>query len=108
MHDRIAELRGLRAEHTQHTQSRDGERAGQVEAAIARVVAAVDADIERLENEAADLADRGQHFPAADRAELARILRAGLAELALPMPAKRGAEQTAAAAPAPETARGGE
>ncbi|MFH8380642.1 hypothetical protein ACH4E7_06830 [Kitasatospora sp. NPDC018058] len=107
MHDRIAELRGLRAEHTIHAQHQDNDRASQVEAAIGAVVAAVDADIERLETEAADLAEKGQHFPAADRAETARILRAGLDELALPTPPKRG-KQTAAAAQAPETARGGE
>ncbi|MFB7907649.1 hypothetical protein ACFC1T_14550 [Kitasatospora sp. NPDC056076] len=108
MHDRIAELRGLRTEHAIHTQSRDSDRAGQVEAAIARAVTAVDADIEHLENEAADLAERGQHFPAADRAEAARLLRAGLDELRLPAPAKRGAKQTAAAAAPAETAKGGE
>ncbi|MGA5819726.1 hypothetical protein ACPC54_17935 [Kitasatospora sp. NPDC094028] len=108
MHDRIAELRGLRNEHTVHTQSGDSNRTAQVVAAIGRVTGEIDAEIERLEDEAADLADRGQHFPAADRAEAARLLRAGLAELALPAPAKRGAKQTAAAPAAPETAKGGE
>lgn len=108
MHDRIAELRGLRAEHDRHNQYGDSDRAGQVATQIARVTAAVDAEIERLEDRAAELAEQGQHFPAAERAEAARLLRAGLDELRLPTPAKRGAKQTAAAAPAPETAKGGE
>ncbi|MFI6117473.1 hypothetical protein [Kitasatospora sp. NPDC051164] len=108
MHDRIAELRGLRAEHDRHTQSGDSDRAKQTATEISRVTADVDAEIERLEDRAAELAELGQHFPAAERAEAARLLRAGLDELRLPAPAKRGAKQTAASAPPAETAKGGE
>lgn len=108
MHDRIAELRGLRAELDRHTQGGDSDRAKQVTGEISRVTADVDAEIERLEDRAAELAELGQHFPAAERAEAARLLRAGLDELRLPVPAKRGGKQTATAAAPPETAKGGE
>jgi hypothetical protein len=82
MHDRIAELRGLRAELTTAT---DGPRAEQrkgsvpdIEAAIERLRGELSDDADRLEAESADLVDQGQDGRAGDAAVAARVIRTAL------------------------------
>lgn len=112
MHDRVAELRGLRDEQARHAQYGRQERAEQAGEQAKRVAGEIEADIERLEDCAAELAELGQDIPAGDTAAAARSLRAALDELTAdpaptPAPARaagKGAKQTAAAAKAPETA----
>ncbi|MFJ8437670.1 hypothetical protein [Kitasatospora griseola] len=113
MHDRVAELRGLRDEFARHTQYDRPERAAQVSEQAERVGAEIEADIEALEDRAAELAERGQDIPAGEAAAAARALRAALDELTVdpaPRPAAapaarsagKGGKQTAAAVVAPE------
>lgn len=115
MHDRVAELRGLRDEFARHTQYDRSERAQQTAEHIDRVRSEIEADIEALEDRSAELAERGQDIPAAEAAAAARSLRAALDELtADPVPASarpasgrgtgKGGKQTAAAAKPAETA----
>ncbi|PJN22417.1 hypothetical protein [Kitasatospora sp. CB02891] len=112
MHDRVAELRGLRNEYARHSQYDRPERAAQASAQAERVAAEIEADIEHLEDRAAELAERGQDIPAGEAAAAARTLRAALDELtADPAPqaaapasraAGKGGKQAPAAAKPPE------
>ena len=82
MHDRIAELRGLRAElETATTGPRATQRKGSVpdiKAAIDAVRSELSGDADRLEAESADLADQGQDGRAGDAAVAARVIRTAL------------------------------
>lgn len=111
MHDRVAELRGLRAEHDRHAQYGRTDRAGQVAEHLDRVSGELEEEIERLEDRAAQFAENGQDIPAGEAAAAARTLRTELDALTESAPAPRtttgkGAKSTAAApAPAETTAR---
>lgn len=78
MHDRIAELAGLRAElatcKTGPRESRRG-KTGEVLEQIARVRGELDANAEQLEARAEALAAGGQDVPAAEAAVAARAVR---------------------------------
>lgn len=82
MHDRIAELAGLRAELATATHGpRREQRKGSVpdiEGAIERVRAGLADDADRLEAESADLAEQGQDGRAGDAAVAARVIRTAL------------------------------
>lgn len=108
-HDRVAELRGLSAEHQRLTQYSQDERAAQAAEQITRVRAEIDTDLERLDARAEELAAAGQDIPAGQVAAEARAVRTALAELvpeaaASEKAARGGAKSTAAAQQAPETA----
>ncbi|MFI0894889.1 hypothetical protein [Streptomyces sp. NPDC020983] len=82
MHDRIAELAGLRAElQTATNGPRREQRKGSVpdiEAAIERLRGELADDADRLEAESADLAEQGQDGRAGDAAVAARVIRTAL------------------------------
>lgn len=113
MHDRVAELAGLRAElATCKNGPRESwrDKTDEVQAEIDRVRGELDDQAETLETESTTLADSGQDVRAAEAAVEARRIRAVLAEgedteTQAPLP-KRG-KRTAAAAKAPETTDGG-
>lgn len=113
MHDRVAELAGLRVElatcENGPRQSRR-EATDEVRAQIERVRGELDEAAEALEAQSTTLADSGLDVRAAEAAVEARRIRTVLAEgedsearAALP---KRG-KRTAQAAKAPETTDGG-
>ncbi|MFG2722709.1 hypothetical protein ACGFW5_31085 [Streptomyces sp. NPDC048416] len=113
MHDRIAELAGLRAElATCKNGPRETwrDKTDEVQAQIDRVRGELDEAAEALETQSTTLADGGQDVRAAEAAVEARRIRAVLAEgeddgARAPLP-KRG-KRTAQAAKAPENASGG-
>ncbi|BBB00577.1 hypothetical protein RVR_10576 [Actinacidiphila reveromycinica] len=82
MHDRIAELRGLRAElSTVTTGPRREQRkddASAIEAAIERIRTDLGEAADGLEAESADLAEQGADGRAGDAAVAARVLRTAL------------------------------
>lgn len=82
MHDRIAELRGLRAElhHVQvglRRETRKDDIDG-IKQQIERVRDGLAEDADRLEAESADLAEQGQDGRAGDAAVAARVIRTAL------------------------------
>jgi hypothetical protein len=84
MHDRVAELQGLRAEHARLAQYGQDDRAQQAADQIDRVTRDIEADVERLDDRAVELAELGQDIPSAEAAGQARRLRAALAEATAP------------------------
>jgi uncharacterized protein YukE len=113
MHDRIAELAGLRAElATCKNGPRESwrDKAGEVQAEIDRVRGELDEAAEALETESTTLADSGQDVRAAEAAVQARRIRAVLAEAEYSearTPLPKRSKRTAQAAKAPETTDGG-
>lgn len=82
MHDRIAELRGLRAELDNATngprrQTRKA-AAGDIEQRIEQLRGELAEDADRLEAESAELAEQGQDGRAGDAAVAARVIRTAL------------------------------
>lgn len=82
MHDRIAELRGLRdelalCENGPRRETRAG-AAGLVREQITRVRGELAEDADRLDAEAEDYTDKGQDGIAGERAVAARAIRAAL------------------------------
>lgn len=82
MHDRIAELAGLRAELDNATNGpRRGTRkaaAGDIKSEIERLRGELADDADRLDAESADLAEQGQDGRAGDAAVAARVIRTAL------------------------------
>lgn len=82
MHDRIAELRGLRAEldNAQNGPRREQRKDAvtDIKSEIERLRGELAEDADRLEAESADLADQGQDGRAGDAAVAARVIRAAL------------------------------
>jgi hypothetical protein len=110
MHDRVAELAGLRAElATCKNGPRESwrDKTDQVEAEIERVRGELDDAAEALETEATTLADSGQDARATGAAVEARRIRAVLAEGEDDDARAPLGKRTAAAAKAPENADGG-
>lgn len=113
MHDRIAELAGLRAEldNCENGPRRETRAAAadEVREQIARVRGELADDADRLDAEAGDLAEKGQDGIAGGRAVAAREIRAAL-EADEPDPAAAkptgragsGGKRNTAAAKAPE------
>lgn len=112
MHDRVAELRGLRAElHNCENGPRRGTRqaaADEVREQIARTRGELAAEADRLDIEAEDFTDKGQDGIADARAVAARAIRAALDadepdKAAAKAPARGGGgKRTTTAAKAPE------
>lgn len=107
MHDRIAELVGLRAELALcENGPRESRRAvaDQVQAEIDRVRKDLEAKADSLDIEAEELTDKGQDVPAAQAAVEAREIRAVLAEGApkKARPAGTSSKRNTSAAKAPE------
>ncbi|MGW1892141.1 hypothetical protein ACWCP6_18055 [Streptomyces sp. NPDC002004] len=111
MHDRIAELAGLRTElaiceNGPRESRRD--KTDEVRAEITRVRDELENEAEKLEKRSEDLASNGQDVAAAEAAAAARGIRTSLGENddAAPAKAARGKQQigkrTAAAAKPPE------
>jgi hypothetical protein len=107
MHDRVAELAGLRnelaiCENGPRESRRD--KTGEVREQIDRVRGDLDAEAEKLEERAEELAAKGQDVPAAEAATAAREIRTALAgDAPADESPKRGGKRTAPAAKAPET-----
>lgn len=104
MHDRVAELAGLRAElatceNGPRTSRR--EKADEVRTEIERVRGELDAEAERLEDRAAKLSGAGQDIPAAQAAIAAREIRAVLDEDEPAVTARRGTGGKRTAPPGP-------
>lgn len=82
MHDRIAELAGLRAELETATNGPRRETrkaaAGDIEQRIEQLRGELSDDADRLDAESADLADQGQDGRAGDAAVAARVIRTAL------------------------------
>lgn len=112
MHDRMAELRGLRDElalfENGPRRETRGEVAGQVREQIARVRAELSDEADRLDVEAEELTDKGEDGIAGARAVAAREIRAALdadePSHAAPKAARggTGGKRNTAAAKAPE------
>jgi hypothetical protein len=105
MHDRVAELAGLRAElaiceNGPRESRRD--KTGEVRAEIDRVRGELDAEAEKLEEQAEKLAGDGQDVPAAQAAVAARDIRKAIEGDEPAAPPKRPAKRNTAAAKAPE------
>ncbi|MFF1702604.1 hypothetical protein [Streptomyces sp. NPDC058252] len=105
MHDRVAELAGLRAElaiceNGPRESRRD--KTGEVQAEIDRVRGELETEAEKHEERAEKLAADGQDVPAAQAAVVARDIREALKgdEPAAESP-KRGGKRTATAAKPP-------
>ncbi|MEV8031391.1 hypothetical protein [Streptomyces sp. NPDC086182] len=110
MHDRVAELAGLRIElATCENGPRESrrEKTGEVQAQIDRVRGELDAEAEKLEDRAEHLAEAGQDVPAAQAAVAAREIRTALQGDEPEATAAKGRKRTTAAAKAPETRGGG-
>ncbi|MFF0080222.1 hypothetical protein ACFYR1_11050 [Streptomyces canus] len=94
MHDRVAELAGLRAElaicENGPRESRR-EKTGEVRAEIDRVRGELEAEAEKLEEHAEKLASDGQDVPAAQAAVAAREIRTAVEDNA---PTTRGGPRT--------------
>ncbi|MER6533012.1 hypothetical protein ABT215_04155 [Streptomyces sp900105755] len=111
MHDRVAELAGLRAElancENGPRESRRG-KTGEVQEQIERVRGELETEAEQLEARAESLAANGQDVPSAEAAVAARDIRTALQgdEPADESP-KRSGKRTTAAAKAPQTRGGG-
>jgi hypothetical protein len=80
MHDRIAELAGLRAELATCTNGPRGDRAGEVQEQLARVRGELKDQAAQHEAEAKKLAEQGQDAVAGQATEAARRIREVLAE----------------------------
>lgn len=111
MHDRVAELAGLRAElATCENGPRESRRdkTGEVQEQIDRVRGELEKEAEQLEARAEALAENGQDVPAAQAAVAAREIRTALQgdEPADESPKRPGKRNTAAAKP-PQTRGGG-
>lgn len=82
MHDRIAELRGLRAEldNAQNGPRRETRKgaAGDIKEQIERLRSDLAEDADRLETESSDLADQGADGRAGEAAVAARVIRTAL------------------------------
>jgi hypothetical protein len=105
MHDRVAELAGLRNELASCT---NGPRVSEVQAQIDRVRGELTAEAEKLEDRAEHLAEAGQDIPAAQAAVAAREIRTALQGDEPEATAAKGrSKRTTAAAKAPETRGGG-
>jgi hypothetical protein len=110
MHDRIAELGGLRAELANcENGPRESRRtvAAEVRKEIARVRGELEEHARALERRVEELTSNGQDVPAAEAAVAARAIRTEL-DVDEPAPAKArpagtAAKQTAAAAKPPQT-----
>lgn len=105
MHDRIAELAGLRnelatCENGPRRASR-GAAADDVRTEIGRVREELVAEAERLETHAEELAAKGQDVPAAEAAVAARAIRSELDDGTEQTAPKRTGKRNAAAAKAP-------
>jgi hypothetical protein len=105
MHDRVAELAGLRNELASCT---NGPRANEVQDQIDRVRGELTAEAEKLDDRAEHLAEAGQDIPAAQAAVAAREIRTALqADEPEAAAGSKGRKRTTAAAKAPETRGGG-
>lgn len=113
MHDRVAELTGLRAELANCVNGpRESRRdkADEVQAQIDRVRGELETEAESLEARAESLAEGGQDVPAAQAAVAAREIRAALGEdepAQADGSAKRPGRRNTAAPKAPQARSGG-
>jgi hypothetical protein len=111
MHDRVAELAGLRIElATCENGPRESrrEKTGEVQEQIDRVRGELDSEAEKLEDRAEHLAEAGQDVPAAQAAVAAREIRTALqGDEPQDTAAPKGRKRTTAAAKPPETRGGG-
>lgn len=104
MHDRVAELAGLRAElaiceNGPRESRRD--KTGEVREQIDRVRGDLEAEAEKLDERAEELAAKGQDVPAAEAATAAREIRTALQgdEPAAESPKRPGKRNAAAPKP---------
>ncbi|MFE8944502.1 hypothetical protein [Streptomyces sp. NPDC007856] len=106
MHDRVAELAGLRAELAickNGPRETRREKTAEVQEQIDRVSAEVQEQAEALEKQADELLSNGQDGAAGAAREQARALREALESDGDGTEAKRGGKRTAAAAKPPQT-----
>ncbi|MGV9242618.1 hypothetical protein [Streptomyces sp. NPDC003710] len=110
MHDRIAELRGLRNElaNCENGPRRDtrGAAAEDVRAEITRVRGELEEQADQLEEQAKELAEHGQDGAAGQVTEEARSIREALAEDEAPRGRGGRPKETAADSRPKETASG--
>lgn len=111
MHDRVAELAGLRAELAickNGPRETRREKVGEVQEQIDRVRGELEGQIEQLEQHAEQLLANGHDGLAGQAQEEARAIREALeADQPADESPKRGGRRTAAAAKPPETRGGG-